>query len=715
MVSLRRSRLAGFGCAITLLAAFAPAQGADTAVKVEQVSISPETLMISPGKPLSVRALVTHPAPLQGVASWTLESRRHRGTIMAMSPSPDGKLVATGGIDGTIRIWDVGSGELVRALVGHGSYVYSLSWSPDGNSLASAGTWDGTIRIWDARNGMPLRTFKGHVAPVMHVVWSPDGTRLAAAGGHSGWVWLWNARSDHDDKLLEVGVDVYSVSWSPSCGHLAISMTQNPTAVVDLSVGKTTHTLGEPGIVSWTTRWSPDGTRLAIGTSTKTSIWDWENDKVDWETVGASYSVAWSPDGATIATAASGGNIQLFDVTTKKRTKILDGAAATGLVWREAEQLVVRGLYGISAWQPTAGKRIYDYAIAATNPPIWTAGRPFVAGLGTKKLSLYDTLTAKVLKTLEGHTAPVTTVSWNRDNKTLASGGADKVVCVWDTVSGKLLRSHPDHTAALTSVAWSPDGKTLATGGQDSIVRLWSIAGKPEGTLEGHPKGVTELAWAPRGNLIAAGGADAVVKLWDIEKSRVMREINAFQPVQSLAWNFDGSLLAGGTTDQLVRVWQTSNGQAVANLRMAGNPPSVTALAWSADGKYLLAGRGNHTVQLWDPKVEKPIHSIQAMAPVQYVAWGTGGSMIVAGNNDRTVRFWEANTAELRGLSLAEDDHLVIVGADGHYRVDTAKQKEVDLVYVAQTAKEQLTLKPEEFAIKFRWRNIPAQVKVTGK
>src|SRR5438094_974842 len=81
----------------------------------------------------------------------------HRGYLATSALSPDGKKLATGGLDGIVRVWDADTGEFLRALVGHNSYVYGLAWSPDGTVLASAGSFDGTARLWDAATGMPLR------------------------------------------------------------------------------------------------------------------------------------------------------------------------------------------------------------------------------------------------------------------------------------------------------------------------------------------------------------------------------------------------------------------------------------------------------------------------------------------------------------------------------------------------------------------------------
>src|SRR6516165_11808685 len=110
-----------------LCAGAAPAQ-TGTGASVD-APIVPENLSPKPGAPLSLRALVTSPAQIKRALSWTIETRRIRYRFSVTAFSPDGKLVATGGIDGIIRLWDVESGKLVRALVGHDSYVYGLAFS----------------------------------------------------------------------------------------------------------------------------------------------------------------------------------------------------------------------------------------------------------------------------------------------------------------------------------------------------------------------------------------------------------------------------------------------------------------------------------------------------------------------------------------------------------------------------------------------------------
>ncbi|HEY5312834.1 MAG TPA: hypothetical protein VIK18_09955, partial [Pirellulales bacterium] len=265
----RRVAWAGVAWALGV-ALTAPAVTAATIAR--PVTIKPEPLGLEPGKPLSARALVPQPPRLPGAISWTIDTRQHRGSLISMAVSPDGKQVATGGLDGVIRIWEAISGKLVRMLEGHDSYVYSLSWSPDGDTLASAGSWDATIRLWDAHTGMPLRKFKTPKGYAGRVAWSPDGTRLLASGDHSGWLWLWTAATDTGVIVLETGQDVLSIDWSPEGDRVAASIVQGPVTVVDVSSHKTTDAVGEPTTVHYCVRWSPDGKTLLVGDAAQTML-----------------------------------------------------------------------------------------------------------------------------------------------------------------------------------------------------------------------------------------------------------------------------------------------------------------------------------------------------------------------------------------------------------------------------------------------------------
>jgi serine/threonine protein kinase len=115
--------------------------------------------------------------------------RGHKDFVSALTFSPDGKTLASASLDGNIRIWSTRTSRLQRRLYGHRGRVGSLSFSPDGKTLLSSGA-DGQLRIWDVARGRTLRTITGHNGAINAASYSPDGTRLASAG-EDGVVRLW--------------------------------------------------------------------------------------------------------------------------------------------------------------------------------------------------------------------------------------------------------------------------------------------------------------------------------------------------------------------------------------------------------------------------------------------------------------------------------------------------------------------------------------------
>ncbi|BAZ47516.1 WD-repeat protein [Nostoc sp. NIES-4103] len=112
-----------------------------------------------------------------------------KSSINAIAISPDGKTLATGVRDKAIKLWNVGSGELIYTLTGHAGEVMSVAFAPDGQTLAS-GSWDKTIKLWNLTTGKLIRTFPGHKEKVWSVAFSPDGKTLAS-GSQDGIIKIW--------------------------------------------------------------------------------------------------------------------------------------------------------------------------------------------------------------------------------------------------------------------------------------------------------------------------------------------------------------------------------------------------------------------------------------------------------------------------------------------------------------------------------------------
>jgi transcriptional regulator with XRE-family HTH domain len=202
----------------------------------------------------------------------TLWSAGQANTILCLAFTSDGGLLASGGLDATVRLWDAKLGTLQEALP-HPGPVSALAWSPDG-----------TLRLWEVERGQCVRVLQGSVVTLYDLDWSPDGTQLASAGADSV-VSLWQVESlggwAPQGVLREHGWSVYGVAWHPHGGMLASSGWDHTIRLWDPTVGSSLQINGDADsadTVFYGVAWSPDGSRLAsCGNDGRIRLWDLES------------------------------------------------------------------------------------------------------------------------------------------------------------------------------------------------------------------------------------------------------------------------------------------------------------------------------------------------------------------------------------------------------------------------------------------------------
>jgi WD40 repeat protein len=188
--------------------------------------------------------------------------------------SPDGSLLASGHVNGKVRVWDSSTGKCLQQLLGHKYRVCSVRFSPDGKLLASSGR-DSTTRVWDTRTWKCLQVLKGQKDGVFVVCFSPDATLLASGAGDSN-VKIWNVKTGECINTLDKHFSqVYALAFSPDGKFLASSGLDRAIIIWDIKTGKSLRVLPDREQEITSLAYSPDGKILAAtGVGTEIRIWD---------------------------------------------------------------------------------------------------------------------------------------------------------------------------------------------------------------------------------------------------------------------------------------------------------------------------------------------------------------------------------------------------------------------------------------------------------
>ncbi len=541
----------------------------------------------------------------------------HTGAVYSVAFSPDGKTLASGSFDGTVRLWDATTGHQTgNPLTGHTGAVRSVAFSPDGKTLASGG--DGVVRLWDVTTGHQTgNPLTGHTGAVESVAFSPDGKTLAS-GSFDGTVRLWDVATGHQigNPLTGHADAVLSVAFSPDGKTLASGSFDGTVRLWDMATGRQ---IGNPltghGVV-YSVAFSPDGKTLASGSShSRVRLWDMATGRQIGNPLtggtGAVYSVAFSPDGKTLASGGDG-VVRLWDVTTGHQIgNPLTGHTSSvySVAFSPDGKTLASGSddHTVRLWDVVTGRQIGNpltshgsVSLVAFSPD----GKTLASGSSDGTVRLRDVVTGRQIgNTLTGHTGMVYSVAFSPDGKTLASGSSDHTVRLWDVVTGHQIGNTLTSHGAVYSVALSPDGKTLASGSDDGAVRLWDAAtGRPIGNpLTGHADPVLSVAFSPDGKTLASGSSDSRVRLWDAATGRqIGNPLTSYAgAVFSVAFSPDGKTLASGSDDHTVRLWDAATGRQIGN-PLTGHAGAVLSVAFSPDGKTLVTGSVDGTVRLWD-------------------------------------------------------------------------------------------------------------------
>ena len=563
------------------------------------------------------------------------------GPAFTLALTDDGEQVLVGMSDGSIAVWDMGTGTLLRTLSAPDGPPADIAAPPGGSGSAFALAPDGTVVLggsrglarWDPRSGAPPRPLATIPEGVAALAVSGNGWRVLV-GSKQGGLSLWDLAGGGPVSRLKghrLGVTAVAVSGD---GKLGLSGSYDKSVKLwDLYDGSLIDTLypTHDGVV---------------------------------------YAVAMTADGATALSGAGDRLIRVWDLGTGVCRAVL------------------------------AGHRHRVYALALSRD-----GKRALSGSHDRTVRLWDVDSGELRHTFEGHADAVYAVAFTPDERFALSASLDRTVRIWQLDAGETRASTQQHDGWIHAAAAGPDGRLAVTAGQDRVLRVWDAAsgqvvrvlkghhdavsavaldsgggrlmsgshdrslivwnleaGEPELTLQGHADAIAALALAADGSHALSGGLDGQVILWDIRRGRIVRRWDAHRRgVSFVAASPDWDTAVTGSTDGTLRVWSLKTFSCLRTV--PAHHDGVTAGALSQAGDLLLSGGNDGTLRLWSfPACELLRTWPGHVGKVRAIGILPHGRLAFSGAYDRYLRLWRLPSADLVA-EFATDSAVCAVAA----------------------------------------------------
>jgi WD40 repeat protein/serine/threonine protein kinase len=573
----------------------------------------------------------------------------HSDVVSCVAFSPDGKTLASGSADSSVKLWDVANRRLVTTLPAHAGRVAWIAFSNDGEMLATAdgdgvNLWNvnthqliftlkektaarigfspvgtllaigyghpvygdvvgGPIKLWDYVTHQVVRTFPESGS---RVAFSPDG-RILAARCTNDTVKLWNVATGEEMRRLNNAGDVLCLSFSPDGQTLATGNWAGEAQLWNVATGKRGLPLQGHTAEVWSLAFSPDGRRLATGgTDQSVRLWSVSSGREESKLMGHGsevWAVAFSPDGQTLATGGKDEMVMLWSNAPKRAEVVFTNVNIPPSFSPDNRLLAtVRSGGPVTIWD------------VATRLPVWV--------LNSERFAQFPT-----------------------EGGTLATISTNRILRFWDIATRTLQRTVllPGITDSTQRLRFRLCGNCLVADDDDGFVTLFETNGggliRRLKTPAGHDDALTI---SPDARLLAKFGEDRSIKLWDVTTQKELAAVSLQKDsVQGLAFSPDGALLASASFDGRVGFLRVATGRVESPL--TDIKEGCAGVAFSPDGRTLAVACEDGTVRLWNLATRREVAVLKhGKTQLRHVVFSSDGHTLVSVCEKGTLRFWDA-------------------------------------------------------------------------
>lgn len=595
----------------------------------------------------------------------------HMGEVVVVAFSPDGKILATGGVDKTVKLWNTSTREELVTLHGHTQAIEDIAFSPDGKYLATAAD-DKTVRIWKVDSGKELRMLAGHTDLVWSVSFSADGELLATAGNQTTIIW----DVDKGQLLRSIEGQHAPSTFSPVGSQLATTSMDGTTNIWDIDTWKIQISLP---YAANALAFSPDGKRLATAMN-EMKVWDVSTGSELVNATGFSAlvrGIEFDPDGKQIATGSQDGTTILWEAETGKRLFSLGGHTGAVNDVSFSPECVAPPTFPFEwcgAWLATASRdgtvKVWDVSPSGsrevTTVPGFSGGFIDQGGFFTNKfissneieVQIWDIspngITQRVFRAIIEHPVPIVAGNISPNGKHIVTIDMDNRVKVWDPLTGKEMAAFVvDHSSVPTGIAINSTGSQAAIASNDGTTTVWDTTNGHEILDLAGPAGdIMAASFSPNGTLLAIGEQDGTIRIWNTNTGGEIVKLTGHSlPVYVIVFSADGTRIASGGMDQTIRVWDTVSGENL--LTLGGHTASVLSLMFSPDGSLLASGSHDATTKIWGSVSGQEMLTLTGHDGwVDSLSFSPDGNLLAAGSfQDETMRIYELDIIRLSLLA----------------------------------------------------------------